>query len=94
MEKTLQQKLAERFHIESYPPEEQEAILDEASVIVMTGVISKAIPLIPDEYAAECDTIVSGDADIVELFQFLSDKVPTFESIVDEEMGLLEKTLA
>jgi hypothetical protein len=93
MDQTLKEKLIARFHLEQYPPEDQEELLSDAGLVIMNGVASRAIPLIPDEYASEYDAMIAKDADIIQIFSFLKEKVPGFQEIVDEEIGLLEKTL-
>jgi hypothetical protein len=94
MEPILKQQLIAKFHLETIPTDEAESILNDAGIIVMTGVVTRSIPLLDEEGAAACDTLLASDADIAEIFKLLKERVPSFQAIVDEEIDLLEKTLA
>lgn len=94
MEPNLKQQLIEKFHLENLSPEEAEEVLDNAGTVVMTGVITRGIPLLDEEGTVQCDELLASDADISELFKLLREKVPSLQAIVDEEIGLLEKTLS
>lgn len=94
MDDNLKQQLITKFHLEDLPPEEAEAILDDAGTVVMTSVITRGIPLLDEEGNAKCDALLESDADITEIFKLLAERVPTFQKIVEEEIGLLEKTLS
>jgi hypothetical protein len=94
MEQNLTQQLIEKFNLGSLPPEEAAAILDDATTVVMNGVVTRGIPLLDEEGTAKCDQLLESDAEIVEIFKLLAEKVPSFKDIVDEEISLLEKTLA
>ena len=94
MEQTLTEKLIEKFNLGHLPPEEAAAILDDATTVVMNGVVTRGIPLLDEEGTARCDALLDGDAEIVEIFKLLAEKVPSFKDIVDDEITLLEKTLA
>lgn len=94
MENDLKNQLIKKFHLEELPPEEAASILDDAGTIVMTSVVTRGIPLLDKEGTARCDALLESEADIIEVFKLLKEKVPTFQAIVDEEISLLEKTLA
>lgn len=93
MEPNFLQQLVAKFDIGNYPVEEQHAILDEMSQIVMESTLTRAIPLLPVEAAIEYDKMLAADADISEIFSFLQINVPGFDEIVSEEVATLEKML-
>ncbi len=93
MEQNYLQQLVAKFDIGDYPVEEQHAILDEMSQIVMEGTLTRAIPLLPVEAAIEYDKMLAADAGITEIFTFLQTSVPGFDEIVSDEVADLEKML-
>ncbi|MDB4984120.1 MAG: hypothetical protein JWM20_299 [Patescibacteria group bacterium] len=93
MEPNFLQDLVAKFDIGEYPADEQHAILDEMSQIIMESVLTRAIPLLPVEAAIEYDKMLAADADITEIFTFLQMSVPGFDEIVAEEVATLEKML-
>lgn len=94
MEPSFLQKLVAKFDLGDLSVEEQERILDEMSMIVMEGALTRAIPILPVESAIQYDQMMARDADISELFGFLSSSVPGFDEIVQDEVATLESMLA
>lgn len=94
MDQSLKQQLITKFHLEDLPPEEVDSILDDAGTVVMTSVITRGIPLLDEAGTVTCDELLASEADITEIFKLLKERVPTFQTIVDDEIRLLEKTLA
>ena len=82
------------FHLEQLPPEEAEAILDDAGTVVMTNVITRGIPLLDEAGAARCDELLAADVENIEIFKFLKENIPAFDRIVQEEIDMLQKTLS
>lgn len=93
MEPTLRSQLITKFHLENLPAEEAESALEDAGVVVMTGVITRAIPLLDEAATIKCDALLERDAELGEIFMLLKENVPSFQNIVDEEIDSLEKTL-
>lgn len=94
MEPTLNQQLITAFHLENLPAEEVASILEDAGTVVLSSVLTRGIPLLDEEGAAQCDILLENDADNLEIFALLQERVPAFKAIVDEEIELLKKTLA
>ncbi len=94
MDQGLKQQLVAKFHLEDMPAQEIDEILNDAGTIVMTGVITRGIPLLDEQGSARCDELLASEADISEIFELLREKVPTFQELVTNEIELLEKTLA
>ena len=95
MDSNLKQQLIKKFHLEDMPEADASEILNDAGAVVMTGVITRGIPLLDEQATVECDVLLASDSDTTaEIFELLKKKVPTFQEIVDDEISLLEKTLA
>lgn len=90
----LNQQLITAFHLENVPPDEAASILEDAGTVVLNSVLTRGIPLLDEEGATQCDNLLAHDADNLEIFALLQEKVPGFQAIVDEEIELLKKTLS
>lgn len=93
MEPTLAQQLIAAFHLEHLPAEEAQEVLDDAGTVIMNQVLTRGIPLLDEEGARRCDTLLEQEADISEIFALIQEKVPHVQDIIDEEIAFLKKTL-
>lgn len=85
--------LAKKFNLENFSADEQKKVLKEIGTVVAEGVLRRSLLALSESDTAECDAIIASDADITVLFQFLQKKVPNFQTIVDQEVASLQKTL-
>lgn len=91
---TIKKDLFDLFQIDKMPPEKGAEMLDRLAKLVFQAVLVRALPMLSEEDLTAYEKIVSGNEGGDILFQFLSEKVPEFNKIITEEIGVLRREVA
>lgn len=73
--------------LDKLPIEEQATVLSEMSDAIMSAIMVRVVPMLDDAAKQELDTLLSGELEPSELQTFLSEKIPNFQDILDEEVN-------
>lgn len=73
--------------LDKLPVEEQSAILSEMGDALMSAIMVRIVPILDDAAKQELDTLLSGELEPSKLQTFLSEKIPNFQDILDEEVN-------
>jgi len=92
---SIKKDLFDIFQIDKMPAEKGMEVLDRLAKLVFQGVLVRVLPLLSEQDLSEYEKIVSspesgGDV----LYNFLNEKVPEFNRIVEEEAEILKNELA
>lgn len=88
---TIKKDLFDLFQLNKMPPEKGAEMLDRLANLVFQAVLVRALPMLSEEDLSEYEKIVSGNEGGDTLFNFLSEKVPEFNKIIIEEIGVLKR---
>lgn len=94
MEPEFNQQLIGALSLDHLTEHEQQEVLRDAGVVVMTSALTRAIPLLDTAGAQACDELLAQEAPNTALYEFLYERIPGFQDIVTEEIELLKKTLS
>ena len=87
----IKKDLFDLFELDKMPPEKGIEMLDRLAKLVFQAVLVRALPLLSEEDLSEYEKIVASDDGGDVLFKFLSEKVPEFNKIITEEIGVLRR---
>jgi len=87
----IKKDLFDLFELDKMPPEKGIEMLDRLANLVFQAVLVRALPLLSEEDLTEYEKIVASDDGGDILFKFLSEKVPEFNKIITEEIGVLRR---
>lgn len=90
---TVTKHFIQELGLEHLPESKQKDILNQLGIIIGKGVVAKSIEFLHEEDIAMCNTMIGQDASLFTIIEFLKEKVPDFENIVQEELELVRKTL-
>ena len=79
--------LIEALELEELPLEEQAKMLESISGAVMTAIVAKSIPILDESAQQEFNTLLDTAEDPSQVQTFLSEKIPNFQEIVNEEVS-------
>lgn len=89
----IKKNLFDLFQIDKLPIDKGIETLDRLASLVFQAVLVRTLPLLSEEELTEYEKITdSGEADL--LFKFLTEKIPEFETIIQEEAENLRAELA
>lgn len=91
---TIKENLFDLFGLDKMPPEKGLEMLNRLSKLVFQSVLVRVLPTLSEEDLNQYEKIVEGEEDGDVLFNFLREKVPDFEKIVNEEAEALRVELA
>lgn len=91
----IKKNLFDLFEIDKMPPEKGIEFLERLAKLVFQAVLVRVLPLLSEEDFSEYEKIVSSQDDNGDiLFKFLSEKVPEFNKIIEEEAGVLRREVS
>ncbi len=91
---TVKDNLIEMFELDKLPPEKALEMVERLSKLVFQAVLVRALPLLSEENLTEYEKIVDENQGGEVLFQFLGNKVPSFDKIIAEEAEALRAEMA
>lgn len=89
MQQTLTEKIINALKLENIPPNERDAAVANASMIILQGVFARALPLLSTADGTAYDKLLKEQAGITELLTLLKEKIPDFQQILDDEISAL-----
>jgi hypothetical protein len=86
--------LSKHFNLAHLPDAQQKEFLNEIGSILGQNLAIKAIPLLSEEDAKTCNEMISQDTSILQIINFLKEKTPDFQKMLDEEIATIQNSLA
>lgn len=87
----IKKDLFELFELDKLPPEDGAKMLERLANLVFQAVLVRVLPMLSKEETTEYERIISSNEGGDALMLFLSEKVPEFNKIVTEEIGVLRR---
>lgn len=81
----------ETFGLQDYPPELQEAFLEQFGDILFQALLLKGAESVPAEHIGAFDALIQTDPEPGEVFEFFEQHIPRFESMVSDVVTELRK---
>jgi len=91
---TIKENLITLFELDKMPAEKATEMVDRLGKLVFQAVLVRILPTLSEKDLAEYEQIVESKEDAEKLFKFLSEKVPEFDNIINEEAENLRAELA
>jgi hypothetical protein len=88
---SIKKDLFDLFELDKLPPEKAVEMLDRLANLVFQAVLVRSLPLLSEEDLTEYERIVAESEGGDVLFKFLTEKVPEFNKIITEEIGVLRR---
>lgn len=88
---SIKKDLFELFELDKLPSEEGAKMLERLASLVFQAVLVRVLPMLSEEEMTEYERIVSSNEGGDKLMLFLNEKVPEFDKIVTEEIGVLRR---
>ncbi len=81
-------EIIKEFGLEALPPEEQQAMIEKFSDVVMQAVFARCITQLTEEQKDQLDAVLEKDPENPDvIFDFFIEHIPNFESIVQQQMN-------
>ena len=87
MNDSLKIDLIKEFELEELPLEEQAKTLESIAGAIMTAIVARIIPMLDENSQKEFNELLDKVEDPGEIQVFLSNKIPNFQEIADEEVA-------
>lgn len=81
----IQNNIKKYLDISALPPNEQEEIILRVGALIYQNVLTRSIVIMSNEDQDAFEKLLDKPAEIPEIFQFLKNKIPDFEKIIEEE---------
>jgi len=92
MDDQIKQKIATDFGFAGLPPLEQERMIEKVGNMLFESVLERSFDSLSDKDLTEYESMLGGSgADYQKIMSFFKERVPTFSTIVSEELNRLKK---
>jgi hypothetical protein len=92
MSDEMKQKVATDFGFASMPVPEQERMIEKIGNMLFESVLERSFDSLKDKDITDYEDLLGeGGADYQKVMDFFKERVPTFSTIVSEELGRLKK---
>ncbi len=92
MDDEIKQKISKDFGFTSLPPLEQERMIEKMGNMLFESVLERSFDLLNEEDLNDYENMLAeGGADYHKIISCFQEKVPTFKTIVSQELDRLKK---
>lgn len=83
--------LFKELGIDALPQERQDALLEQMGTVLMQTIVARMLPMLNEEDQKAFEAMFETSNDIDSVRVFLSQRIPEFHSIVQEEVATFKK---
>lgn len=91
MNNTLQETIIKNFGLSDFLEEEREEMIMQIGATIYEAVLTRAMGILTDEEQQEFEKIIDEERGPDALLTFLKEKIPSFHTIVQEEIEQLKR---